>query len=76
MVRRIPKTLRYEPTTDGLKALTALLALRDKAIKPLLAAAVQSRPSRGPRNPTAIDRYYETIRTGMQGLFCELGLAV
>jgi hypothetical protein len=30
---------RYEPLPTGLRAMTALLVLRNKAIKPLLAAA-------------------------------------
>jgi hypothetical protein len=32
------KTTRYEPIADGLKAMAALVVLRDKAIKPLLCA--------------------------------------
>ena len=39
IIRRIGHTGRYEPLLTGLRAMTALLVLRDKAIKPLLAAA-------------------------------------
>jgi hypothetical protein len=39
MVRRIGNTRKYEPTSAGLRAMTALLVLRDKVIKPLLAAS-------------------------------------
>ena len=53
----------------------ALVVLRNKAIKPLLAAAQRLRKSRGPQNPRAIDKHYETIRAAMQGVFAELGLA-
>jgi hypothetical protein len=60
---------------DGLKAMTALVVLREKVIKPLLAAAKQTRPSFGAQNPTAIDRHYDAIRVEMNGLFRELGLA-
>jgi hypothetical protein len=38
IVRRIGQTRRYESMPKGLKAMTALVVLRDKAIKPLLAA--------------------------------------
>jgi len=31
--------------------------------------------SRGAQNPRTIDKHYETIRTAMQGVFDELGLA-
>src|SRR6516162_5330138 len=36
IVRRIGHTRRYEPLPSGLRAMTALLVLRNKAIKPLL----------------------------------------
>ena len=55
--------------------MAALVVLRNKAIKPLLAAAQKLRPSRGAQNPRALDTHYETIRTAMQGVFQELGLA-
>ena len=72
---RIGRTRRYEPIPTGLRALTALVVLRNKAIKPLLAAAEQPRPPRGARNPRPIDKHYETIRLAMRGVFDELGLA-
>ena len=45
IVRRIGHTRRYEPLPTGLRAMTALLVLRNKAIKPLLAACSTSPPS-------------------------------
>jgi len=75
MMRRVGKTRRYEPTAAGLKALAALLVLRDKIIKPLLAASMEIRPSHAAQNPSRLDNHYETIRQGMQGVFRELGLA-
>ena len=74
-VRRITKTRRYEPSPEGLKAMVALVVLREKVIKPLLAAAKQTMPSYGPQNPTAVDQRYNALRTEMNGLFRELGLA-
>jgi hypothetical protein len=55
IVSRIGKTRRYETVAAWLKAVTALIVLRDKAIKPLLAAAQELRPSRQAQNPRAID---------------------
>jgi len=75
IVRRIGRTRRYEPLPSGLRAMTALLVLRNKAIKPLLAAAQPLRPTRGPHNPKPIDRHYHTINVAMHGVFHELGLA-
>ncbi len=55
--------------------MTALVVLRNKAIKPLLAAAQEIRPARGPQNPRAIDGHYQAIRVAMRGVFNELGVA-
>ena len=55
--------------------MTALVVLTNKAIKPLLAAAQELRPTRGAQNPRAIDAHYDAIRVAMQGLFKELGMA-
>jgi hypothetical protein len=74
IVRRIGKTRRYEVIPKGLKALTALVVLRNKAIKPLLAAAQELRPARHAQNPRPLDNHYEAIRTAMQGVFHELGM--
>ena len=75
IVRRIRQTRRYESTSTGLKAMVALVVLRNKAIKPLLAAAQDLRISRGAQNPRPLDRQYDTIRTAMQAVFKELGVA-
>jgi len=75
LVRRIDGTRRYEPLASGLKTLAAVITLRDQVIKPLLAAAEQTVPSRGPQHPTALDRRYAALRTEMHGLFHELGIA-
>ena len=74
-VRRIPKRQRYEATPAGLKAMTALIVLREKVIKPLLAAAQAQRKPRKPRNPTPLDVHYESLRVAMRGVFQELGVA-
>jgi hypothetical protein len=55
--------------------MAALVLLRDKVIKPLLAAAQHPHRNRRPRNLTLLDTHYQTIRTGMQGVFHELGVA-
>lgn len=75
LVRRMGKTAKYEPIPAGLRAMTALLLLRDKAIKPLLAVAQQLHPTHSPQTPTSLDTHYRTIYTGMQGVFHELGIA-
>jgi hypothetical protein len=44
----------------------ALLVLRNKAIKPLLAAAQPLRPTRGAHHPKPIDAHYHAIRSAMK----------
>lgn len=75
MVRKIGKSHRYEPFPQGLRSLTALLVLREKLIRPLLAASGQPEPAERPANPTSIDHHYETLRVGMRNLFTDLGIA-
>ena len=74
-VCRIPNSQRYQATAAGLKAMTTLIVLRDKVIKPVLAAAQARRKPRKPRNPTPLDLHYECLRVAMRGVFQELGVA-
>jgi hypothetical protein len=75
MVERVGKTRAYRATQAGLRSIAAWVVLREKAIRPLLAAAQGIRPLRGSQNPTALDRHYETVRAGMAGVLQELGVA-
>ena len=75
MVRKIGASRRYEPLHEGLRALTALVVLREKIIRPLLAASTRPHPRFQLANPTPIDEHYESLRAGMRSLFIELGVA-
>jgi hypothetical protein len=75
MVQKIGKSRRYDSVPEGLRALTALLVLREKLIRPLLAASRQSQPPSKPAHPTPIDNHYESLRARMRDLFTELGVA-
>jgi hypothetical protein len=76
MLQKIGKSRRYEPLPEGLRSLTALLVLREKVIRPLLAGTTRRpTPHSKPINPTPIDHHYEALRTGMQNLFSVLGIA-
>ena len=66
---------RYEPIPEGLRAITALVVLRDKVIQPLLAAACHAKPVVELETRTALDKRYKTLQAGMRDLFMELGLA-
>jgi hypothetical protein len=75
MIRRMEKSRRYETVPEGVRSLTALLVLREKIIRPLLAASGQPEPLAKPAHPTPVDHHYETLRAGMRSLFTELGIA-
>src|SRR5467141_3981557 len=75
MVRKIGASRRYEPLHQGLRALTALVVLREKVIRPLLGASTRPAPHCKLSNPMPIDQHYENLRAGMRGLFIELGVA-
>jgi hypothetical protein len=75
MAQKIEASRRYEPLPEGLRAMTALVVLREKVIRPLLAANTRPEPLCKLSNPTPIDQHYENLRAGMRGLFTELGLA-
>jgi hypothetical protein len=75
VVRRVGKSRRYEIVPAGLRAVIALLVLRDKVIKPVLAGAGKPRRGRKPKNQSPIDAHYEVIQFQMRSLFQLIGVA-
>jgi hypothetical protein len=69
-------TRRYHIPPEQARTIAALLTLRDQVIAPILAAVRSPRMGRKPAHWTAIDRDYETLRTGMQTLFQDMGISV
>ena len=72
---KIGNSRRYQPAPKGLRAMAAIAVLRDKVIKPLLAAGCH--PSLHPetQDPARIDEHYDNLRSGMRRLFGALGIA-
>jgi hypothetical protein len=75
LVEKIGKSRRYQPLREGLCAITALLILRQKVIRPLLAASTRPKSSPKTANPTSIDHHYQNLRSDMRNLLTVLGLA-
>ncbi|SPE39672.1 hypothetical protein SBA3_3360004 [Candidatus Sulfopaludibacter sp. SbA3] len=75
MVRKIGASRRYEPELAGLPAMTALLVLREKVIRALLAASQRPEPQITANHPTPMDHNYEHLRVGMRDLFTALRIA-
>ena len=74
MVRKIGTSRRYETEPTGLRAITALVVLREKVIRPLLATSQRPDSQTKPNHPTPVDHHYEHLRVGMRGLFTALGM--
>jgi hypothetical protein len=75
LITTVGRSRRYELSTPNMRAITALLVLREHVIRPLL-AGVQSPPRASkPTTWTATDRHYDQLQRDMQPLFHELGIA-
>ena len=83
LVTKLGRSQRYELSVTGLRTIAALVVLRDKVLKPLLAAlaspltAAPIRPRRGrkPRDWTRVDDHYQALRLTMHALLADLQVA-
>ena len=75
-VEKIGNSRRYQPHPTGLKTMAALLTLREKVIKPVLAGAGKPKGGRKPQNQTHLDTQYRKVQTEMHHLLHMLGMAV
>jgi hypothetical protein len=75
-VMPIGKSRRYQLTSDGIRTISALLTLREKVIRPLLAGARYDGSPSSPSRSTPLGDLYQTLQNDMQHLFQALGLAV
>ena len=66
---------RYQAAPDGLRAMGALVILREHVIKPLLTAATSPTTHVHPMHSTPIDQRYEAVHIAMGSLLDELGVA-
>jgi hypothetical protein len=75
-IHKIGDSRRYQAAPDGLQLMAALLILREKVIKPVLAGA--GKPKRGPKPKqlSTVDVIYQNIQMAMYNLFLILGIAV
>ena len=75
LATKIPRSRRYRADAEALRAMAALLLLRDKVVHPLLAAASASRRAPRPRTSSAVDQRYAAVHHEMRSLFDTLGIA-
>jgi hypothetical protein len=76
LVHKIENSRRYEPVPEGLREMTALLVLREKVIKPVLAGAGKTRRGPKPKYQSQIDLHYANLQNEMHLLFQTIGIAV
>ena len=74
LVDKPGRTRRYHVGDQPARTITAVLALRDQIIGPILAGVRSPRMGRKPAHWTQIDRDYEALRIRMQALFGDLGI--
>ena len=75
-VRKMGLSRRYQASPHGLQTMAALLVLREKVIKPILAGAGKPKSGPKPKHQSPIDVLYQTIQVAMHNLFQALGLAI
>jgi hypothetical protein len=75
-VHKIGSARRYHVETSNLKIMAALLTLREKVIKPVLASVTQPKSEPNPQPRTDLDLQYGKVQTEMRTLLLMLGVAV
>ena len=73
---RVPKSQRYRIPAEAIRTIAALVILREKVLRPILAAVTKTTTHRKPNQRSLIDEHYETIRQDMFALFKDLRIAV
>jgi hypothetical protein len=72
----IKKSRCYQVAPDGLRTMTALLVLREKVFRPLLAGARSTSPPSLSERAAPVEDLYRTLRTDLQNLFELLNISV
>ena len=75
LIARTPKSRRYTVPLQALRSIAALVILREKIIRPILAGIGKPKLGRKPKNWSPLDEHYELIRQNMFTLFEDLGIA-
>ena len=75
LIARLGKSRRYNVPPQALRIVAALVLLREKVIRPILAGAGKPKMGRKPKNWSPIDAHYEIIRQNMFTLFEDLRIA-
>lgn len=75
LVEKPERSRKYITVQNGIRVICALLVLREKVIKPLLASAAKPRLANRPNDCSPIDAHYDNIAREMNLTFATLGIA-
>jgi len=75
LIQRIGATRRYQLSVPAIQTLAALLILREKIIKPVLAGMGKPKPGRPPKRIHPLDLHYENLQRELRSTLETLGLA-
>jgi len=75
LVERVGAGHRYRAAVPGIQTLAALLILREKVLKPVLAGAATPKPSPKPHRSHPLDVHYDNLQQELRRTFETLGLA-
>ncbi|MBI4611842.1 MAG: hypothetical protein HY726_22865 [Candidatus Rokubacteria bacterium] len=74
LILRVGTTRRYQAPVPGIQTLAALLILREKVLKPVLAGAGKPKPGRPPKQVHPLDVHYDNLQRELRRTFETLGL--
>jgi hypothetical protein len=75
LVRTVARSRRYYVPPEAIRQIAALVIIRDKILRPLLAGVGYSETGRKPPNWSPIDERYHAVRQNMLALFQHLRIA-
>jgi hypothetical protein len=72
---KVADSRRYSIPPQAIRTIGALVILREKVLRPILAGVGKPKMGRKPKNWSPIDEHYEAIRQDMFILFQDLRIA-
>jgi hypothetical protein len=75
LVSKLDNSRRYSVPPQAIRMIAALVILREKVLRPILAGVGKPRMGRKPKTWSPIDEHYEAIRQGMFTLMDDLRIA-
>ena len=75
LVSKVPDSRRYFIPQQAVRTIAALVILREKILRPILAGVGKPKMGRKPKNWSSIDEHYEAVRQDMFALMEDLRIA-